>query len=79
MPPDASKGMADPAWTIVSRIAAGLLLYTAVGWLVSQWVGHTAVLMAVGALIGLGLSMYVVIASLHRDDSQRPGAKQRGR
>jgi F0F1-type ATP synthase assembly protein I len=71
--------MADPAWTIVSRIAAGLLLYTAVGWLVSQWVGHTAVLMAVGALIGLGLSMYVVIASLTARRLPAPGCEAEGR
>ncbi|MFM8894862.1 MAG: hypothetical protein ACKOE2_05645 [Actinomycetales bacterium] len=71
--------MADPAWTIVSRIAAGLLLYTGLGWLISQWVGHTSTLMAVGAMVGLGLSMYVVIAGLNRDGSKQSGAGRHGK
>ncbi len=77
-PPDVSKGMADPAWTIVSRIAAGLLLYTGLGWLISRWVGHTPVLMAIGAMVGLGLSMTFVILSLHRDGS-KAGAGDSGK
>ena len=77
IPPDASKGMADPAWTIVSRITAGLLLYTGLGWLISRWVGHASVLMAIGAIVGLCLSTYVVVASLHREG--RAGSNEASR
>ena len=66
--PQASlRGMNDSAWTITSRIISGLLLYTGVGWLLSLWLGHQQVLMAVGALVGLGLSYTLVFTGLARD------------
>ncbi len=58
--------MADSAWTIVSRLISGLVLYTAVGWLLSLWIGHQAVLMAIGAGFGLLLSYYLIFKSLRR-------------
>jgi F0F1-type ATP synthase assembly protein I len=61
------RGMNDSAWTITSRIIAGLLLYTGVGWLLSLWLGHQQVLMAVGALVGLGLSYTLVFMGLARE------------
>ena len=61
--------MADAAWTITSRLIAGLILYTAIGWLLSLWVGHQAVLMAVGALFGLGLSYFLIFKGLRKDDT----------
>ena len=66
--PEASpRGMSDSAWTITSRIIAGLLLYTGLGWVLSLWLGHQQVLMAVGALVGLGLSYTLVFTGLARD------------
>ncbi len=61
--------MADAAWTITSRLIAGLILYTAIGWLLSLWVGHQAVLMAIGALFGLGLSYFLIFKGLRKDDT----------
>ena len=61
--------MADTAWTITSRLIAGLILYTAIGWLLSLWVGHQAVLMAIGALFGLGLSYFLIFKGLRKDDT----------
>ena len=60
--------MADTAWTITSRLIAGLILYTAIGWLVSLWVGHQAVLMAMGALFGLGLSYFLIFKGLRKEE-----------
>ncbi len=60
--------MADTAWTITSRLIAGLILYTAIGWLISLWVGHQAVLMAIGALFGLGLSYFLIFKGLRKDE-----------
>ncbi|MFM8156162.1 MAG: hypothetical protein ACKOAF_08830 [Actinomycetes bacterium] len=60
--------MADSAWTISSRLIAGLILYTAIGWLISLWVGHQAVLMAIGALFGLGLSYFLIFRGLRKDE-----------
>ncbi len=61
--------MADAAWTITSRLIAGLILYTAIGWLLSLWVGHQAVLMAIGALFGLGLSYFLIFKGRRKDDT----------
>lgn len=63
-----TRRMADSAWTIVSRLISGLVLYTAVGWLLSVWIGHQAVLMAIGAGFGLLLSYYLIFKSLRRDE-----------
>lgn len=60
-------GMADSAWAITSRIISGLVLYTGVGWLLSRWIGHQALLMAIGALVGLALAYYLVFTSVNRD------------
>ena len=46
---------------------AGLILYTGLGWLVSRWVGHQELLMAIGAIVGLGLSYYLLFASLAKE------------
>jgi ATP synthase protein I len=66
--PQASpRGMTDSAWTITSRIISGLLLYTGVGWLLSLWLGHQQLLMAVGAIVGLALSYTLVFTGLARE------------
>ena len=61
--------MADSAWSISSRLFAGLILYTAIGWVISLWVGHQAVLMAIGALFGLGLSYFLIFRGLRKEDT----------
>jgi hypothetical protein len=47
---------------------AGLILYTGLGWLLSLWLGHRGVLMAIGALVGLGLSYYLIFTGLSREN-----------
>lgn len=71
-----SRELSDSAWTISSRILAGLLLYTGLGWLASRWLGHQAALMAIGALIGLGLSLTLVFTGLARDARAREARRQ---
>jgi F0F1-type ATP synthase assembly protein I len=68
--------MADSAWLITSRLIAGPVLYTGLGWLISRWVGHQALLMAIGALVGLGLAFYMVFSTLARE--QRADGSRRG-
>jgi ATP synthase protein I len=66
--------MSNSAWANSSRLISGLLLYTGLGWLVSRWVGHQAVCMAVGAIVGLALSYYLMFTSLEherREDEAR--------
>lgn len=75
--------MDNTAWIISSRLVAGLVLYSGLGWLLSLWFGHQAVFMAIGALIGLGLSYYLIFVGLHREnkvmrerqETERPNAK----
>ena len=71
---DDARSMSNSAWANSSRLITGLILYTGLGWLVSRWVGHQALLMAIGAMIGLALSyylMYVSLAHEAREDERR--------
>ena len=65
---DDARRMSNSAWATSSRLITGLLLYTGLGWLVSLWVGHRALLMAIGAIVGLALSYYLVFASLRHEE-----------
>lgn len=74
---DDARRMSNSAWATSSRLITGLLLYTGLGWLVSLWVGHRALLMAIGAAVGLALSYYLVFKSLEhetREDRRRQEA-----
>ena len=67
---DDSRALADSAWTITSRIAAGLICYTGLGWLLSLWIGHQALLMAAGAIFGLALSYVLIFAGLAKENKR---------
>jgi len=60
--------MDNAAWIISSRLIAGLILYTGLGFVLSLWLGHRSLFMAVGALIGLGLSYYLIFTGLSREN-----------
>lgn len=71
---DDARRMSNSAWVASSRLISGLILYTGLGWLVSRWVGHQELLMAVGAIVGLGLSYYLLFRSFAheaRTDAER--------
>ena len=71
---DDARRMSNSAWANSSRLIAGLILYTGLGWLVSRWVGHQELLMATGAIVGLSLSYYLMFKSLAHEaqaDEQR--------
>ena len=71
---DDARRMSNSAWANSSRLITGLILYTGLGWLVSRWVGHQALLMAIGAIVGLGLSYYLLFKTLEherREDERR--------
>ena len=77
---DDARRMSDSAWANTSRLITGLILYTGLGWLVSRWVGHQALLMAIGAIVGLALSYYLMFRSLEherqRDEERRQQDQQ---
>lgn len=75
---DDARRMSNSAWVNSSRLISGLILYTGLGWLVSRWVGHEALLMAVGAIVGLSLSYYLMFRSLAQEaraDKERQQGK----
>ena len=68
-----SPAMDNAAWTISSRLIAGIVLYAGLGWLISQWWGNRPAFIAIGAFIGLGLSYYLIFTGLAREDAVRQG------
>lgn len=65
-----NAGMSDAAWSISSRMIAGIILYGGLGWLLSRWIGHAELLIAGGALLGLGLSYVLVFRQLSEEDKR---------
>ncbi|MCH1447102.1 MAG: AtpZ/AtpI family protein [Candidatus Nanopelagicales bacterium] len=63
--------MDNAAWTISSRLIAGIVLYAGIGWLISLWWGNRPVLIAIGAFVGLGLSYYLIFTGLAREEAVR--------
>ena len=58
--------MDNTAWVTSSRLISGIIIYAGLGWLLSLWLGHRPVFVAVGAMIGLGLSFYLIFEDLGR-------------
>jgi F0F1-type ATP synthase assembly protein I len=68
-PPDTlPEGRVDDeaAWAAVSHLAAGILLYGGIGWLLSLWFGHRALFVAAGAVFGVALAMFMLFRRLGR-------------
>jgi len=66
--------MDNTAWIISSRLISGLILYTGLGFVLSLWLGHRSLFMAVGALVGLGLSYYMIFSGLARENKALQGS-----
>lgn len=71
-PADARR-MSDSAWTVTSRLIAGVVLYAGVGWLMSIWLGHRDLLIAAGALVGIGLAMFTIVRGLMSEGERDSG------
>ncbi len=57
------------AWMIIGRITAGMVVYGGLGWLLSLWLGHQSFFIAVGVLIGMAASLYLVYVRLAATDA----------
>ncbi len=57
---------ASLAWSIVSYLLSGLLVWGGAGWLVDRWLGKEAVFLPVGLLLGLVAAMYLVVVKINR-------------
>ena len=58
---DQSGGEANPGWSIISYMVAGMAVYGGIGWLIGRWTGYSAVFFPVGLLAGLGLALTLII------------------
>jgi ATP synthase protein I len=47
------------AWSIVSYLLSGILVWGGVGWLLDRWIGSGAVFTVIGILGGCGLGIYL--------------------
>jgi len=61
----------DIAWSAVSLIASGIILYGGLGWLVGRWVGNQSALTAVGVLVGVALSTFMIYRRLGSQSKSR--------
>ncbi len=57
---------ANLAWSIVSYLLSGLLVWGGVGWLVDRWLGKEAVFLPIGLLLGITAAMYLVVVRINR-------------
>ena len=70
-PPENPVGEAA-AWTVLSYLITGPLLYGGLGWLLDTWLG-TGFFVAVGIVGGMALSLYLVYVRYGtRESSPRP-------
>jgi F0F1-type ATP synthase assembly protein I len=72
----------DAAWASVSHLAAGILVYGGLGWLVGRWLGHPGPFAAAGVLLGVGLALFMLFRRLEHTpgpETQRTGPAGPGR
>jgi len=72
------RATADAAWSAVSSLIAGMIIYGGLGWIVGHWLGNEAPFIAVGILIGIALGLYSIFARLGTLGSKSP-TQQRDR
>lgn len=58
----------DSAWMITGYLAAGLVFYGGLGWLLGRWLGHQQLFIAAGLLFGIACSLYLVFARLRWEE-----------
>jgi ATP synthase protein I len=52
-------------WLILSYMIGGMILYGAIGWLLSRWTG-IAFLFPLGMIVGIGLSIALIVFRVTR-------------
>jgi ATP synthase protein I len=57
--PDMGMGM-----TALSYLIAGMLVWGGIGWLVDHWVGTSGIFTGIGAVVGTGAGIYLIVRRL---------------
>lgn len=65
-PEPSASATANLAWSIVSYLLSGLLVWGGVGWLLDRWLGKEALFLPVGLLFGMVAAMYLVVVKINR-------------
>ncbi|GIM91511.1 hypothetical protein Ato02nite_033040 [Paractinoplanes toevensis] len=58
-PPDTGMGM-----TAVAYLISGMLVWGGIGWLVDRWVGTSGIFAGIGAVLGIGGGVYLIVRRL---------------
>jgi ATP synthase protein I len=62
-PHDASVA-ASQGWTAVAYLISGIAVWGFFGWLVDRWLGSGGIATAIGAILGAGLGVYLIVRRL---------------
>ncbi|HCT80255.1 MAG TPA: hypothetical protein DGG94_11110 [Micromonosporaceae bacterium] len=52
---------ANDGWTMVGYLISGIAVWGGIGWLLDRWLHWNGIPIAVGAIAGAGLGIYLVL------------------
>ncbi|MEV4707204.1 hypothetical protein [Actinoplanes sp. NPDC049316] len=50
--------------TALTYLLAGMLVWGGIGWLVDHWVGTNGIFAGIGAVVGIGGGVYLIVRRL---------------
>jgi ATP synthase protein I len=59
-PDGRDRGLPDAAWSIMSYLISGILVWGGVGWLVDRWTGHSSLFLPIGVVFGAAAAIYLI-------------------
>ncbi len=65
-PPPSASATANLAWSIISYLLSGMLVWGGLGWLADRWLGKESVFLPIGLLFGITAAMYLVVVKINR-------------
>lgn len=70
-------GGEDIAWSALSSLLAGLLLWLGIGWVLDSVLHTGRVFTSIGVFVGFGLGMYIVYVRYGRGPKTPPNDRSR--
>ncbi|MBI4260510.1 MAG: AtpZ/AtpI family protein [Actinobacteria bacterium] len=67
-----SWAAAGEAWAVIGTLAAGIVTWGAIGYLVDRLAGFRWLFLPIGMVIGVAAAIYLVYVRYGRDDHDRP-------
>lgn len=49
----------NAAWSIMSYLLSGILVWGGAGWLIDRWMGYEALFLPIGVVLGCALGFYL--------------------